>query len=364
MLSSLRSSNWFFFFLGVAISGVLATFMFVLWGEASSQEEADGRDKVALQDIVPENSLNEAPAKLLSDDSQLQECLASLERVRASHEEALETFRKHEDMTDYLTGLLDEMSPDRPVAFPDVLDEAYRPETFEASVEALKEACPDVFGDEAQADCSEYPCIIEFPYRSDSDEHVRNVNLNEVCPALSSFFPGRMSQKFVTEVGDETWIQYMPHGTGIGLQERLAGQEMRLMQRARMRWEEKERSLAVEKYEDACVRAQDVDACRNLAYAFGSGHPERDTYTQIGCDAGDARACYAYANDRCEQTGRCDAEAEHFARRAVTMAPESGSMYENLGIVLCARGAVVEADRSFEQACALGRESACMRACG
>ncbi|RAL22986.1 hypothetical protein DL240_08840 [Lujinxingia litoralis] len=349
---------------GFFVAVVLTIALFFMWGVRGGQDAGAEHETLAHHNDLPRCEPGEALTQALPDDEQLLACQASLESVRASHEEALETFQEHEDLTDYLTGLLNEMSPDRPVAFPEELDEAYQPEQFEASVEALKGACPEVFGEEARADCSEYPCMIEFPYQSARDERVQEVSVKELCPALSTFFPGRMSQEFVTEVGDETWVQYMPHGTGIGLQERLAGQEMRLMQRARMRWEEKERSLAVEKYEDTCVRAQDVDACRHLAYAFGSGHPERDIYTQIGCDAGDARACYAYANDRCEKSGRCDAEAEHFARRSVTMAPESGYMHENLGIVLCTRGALREARRSFEQACALGWERACGRACG
>ncbi|WP_230469838.1 hypothetical protein [Lujinxingia vulgaris] len=49
--------------------------------------------------------------------------------------------------------------------------------------------------------------------------------------------------------------------------------------------------------------------------------------------------------------------------RAIELAPESGFNHANLKTILCGRGAVNEAQQSFEQACALGVERACGRRC-
>lgn len=358
MFGSLRTSGWAGFGAGFLLASLVAVIVFRVWGDGGGAQEAEPAFRSAIVECAPNTP------EASGEEGALEACRATLAAVQTSHEEALQTFKEHEDLTEYLGGLIEEMSPDRPTAFPEELDAVFQPEGFRAAVEALKQECPEVFGEEAKADCSEYPCMIEFPYAGEEQGKPQRIDLQTHCPALKTYFPGHMTQQFTTQVGDETWIQFMPHGTGIGLEERLAGQEMRLAQRARKRWEGKRRSLTHEIYEDDCVREQDAEACKHLAYAYGIEDAERDVYTQMGCDAGDSRACYAYSNDRCEGRGRCDAEAEHFARRAIGMAPESGFNHQNLGIVLCGRGLASEAQKSFEQACALGVERACGRRCG
>ncbi|RVU42580.1 hypothetical protein EA187_15440 [Lujinxingia sediminis] len=363
MFGSLKTSGWIGFLAGFLVASLVAGGLYGALGDRGKQEDVEQAfDRVGVAyepDEEPVEVAGEA-----SDEGTLEECRATLATVRASHEEALQTFKEHEELTEYLGGLIEEMSPDRPIAFPEELDVAYQPETFKASVEALKRECPDVFGERANADCSEYPCMVELPFKKEGEENEpQRLDLKALCPALATYFPSSMTQQFSTQVGDEAWVQYMPQGTGIGLEERLAGQEMRLMQRARKRWNEKRRRLSHEVYEDACVREQDAEACKHLAGAYGIEDAERDVYLQMGCDNGDSGACYAYSNDRCQGRGRCDAEAEYFARRALELTPESEYRHENLGIVLCGRGAEDEARRSFEQACALGLERACGRRC-
>src|SRR5690554_5747629 len=128
MFGSLRASGWVGFGAGFLVASVMGAIVFWGWGARDVQEAPAPAFRSALSECEPD----EVAAKASEGDGALEACRDTLATVRASHEEALKTFKEHEDLTEYLGGLIEEMSPDRPVAFPDELDEIYQPEGFRA----------------------------------------------------------------------------------------------------------------------------------------------------------------------------------------------------------------------------------------
>lgn len=92
-----------------------------------------------------------------------------------------------------------------PVPFPDHLPPQYRPEGFEAAVNAALEACPDRTLDLVHIDCTEFPCMAFFM----KDGRWNNQAMNELraCEGWSSRFEGggQASSGFMT---DEGFVEY------------------------------------------------------------------------------------------------------------------------------------------------------------
>lgn len=169
--------------------------------------------------------------------------------------------------------------------------------------------------------------------------------------------------QYVSQVAGETWIQHIPYGAGIGLADHIQRQRIRLLNRGQKRWEQKRQALTIEAYEEACLSEHDIEACRELATAFHNDPDQRELYGQIGCDAGDARACYLNAYYRCISGGRCDATAEHYARQALQLDDESQSNHKLMATILCERRQQSQAAHHFQRACTLGDESSCAASC-
>lgn len=346
-------------FLGGLICGALLIYIIPPNStDATAPEENLSLNPPSSADIAIESD------QKVPDTCQLDliECQQTIVEVRDAHEDAIKRYSENEELVEYLSDIVARTSPDLPMEFPEQLDDQFKPERFEEAVARLKEECPQVFTQDSRADCSEYPCIIEFPSQ-EKLQPGQQFPLPELCPKLQEYLPSTLGQQFVSQEGDETWIQYMPYGSGVGLNDHLRDQQLRLMERGRKRWTEKRQEVAIRAYEEACLNEQDRDACFHLINAFDNMPDQREVYAQIGCDAQDPRACYSYAHNRCISRGNCDASAEHFARRAIDMDDTKSSYHMTLGIILCKRNQHTLAKTHFQLACNLGDTNACSRNC-
>lgn len=264
-----------------------------------------------------------------------------------------------------LTDLVERTSAATPMAFPAELDEAFQPEHFAQMVDQLKEECPDLFPPETTVNCSEYPCAMEFPLEHEGDpQQAWRFDYRAACPAISTLFGHARQQPMVNTVGDQTRVQYMVHGTGIGLDRYLEEHHQKLQNRIQQRWTAQRKAMARELHEDPCLIEGDAAACRELANAHWNDAAEREIYNQSACDADDAHACNNLAWERCYGAGQCDATAESIARQAVELAPEDGNIIHTLGVVLCQRGQAAAAARTWQSACDIGHDLSCTEICG
>lgn len=346
------------FLVGVVVGLIILTFLseepetFVEFYELA---DFDGTDF----DVFP--SLADQPRNGSREES--TECEATLLQVRDAHQQALDEHTTNEELVEYLSGLLEQMSPDIPLEFPDTLDETFQPENFEVAISELMLACPDVFTPETRVDCSEYPCIVEIPIAPDLRPENGPFQLNDHCSEVRTYLPSPMAHSFETTVGDVSWVQYMPRGTGIGLDQHTSSDPHRLIQRGLERRRILREMLATHLYEEACLVERQEDACREMVTAFYENPTERETFMQIGCDVGDAQSCHSYAYSRCVSQGLCDTSAENFARRAIELTPHSGVYRYTLAIILCERNQSHEANRQFREGCDLGFDLACQGMC-
>ncbi|TXD39301.1 hypothetical protein FRC98_02560 [Lujinxingia vulgaris] len=302
--------------------------------------------------------LQEAAAK---SGQSCEETLALTQKSLASAIQERDALREHNDE---LAKLIDRTSPEVPMAFPAELDEAFRPENFEQMVDQLMQECPDVFPPETTVNCSEYPCAMEFPLEHEGDpQQAWRFDYRAACPAINTLFGHARQQPMVNTVGDQTRVQYLVHGTGIGLDQHLKERHQKLQNRIQQRWHAERQAMFRDLHEDACLTEGNPEACRELANAHWNSTEAREIYNQSACDADDADACNSLAWERCYGAGQCDATAETIARKAVDLAPENGNIIHTLGVVLCQRGQAQAAARTWESACNIGHDLSCTEIC-
>ncbi|RAL25371.1 hypothetical protein DL240_03950 [Lujinxingia litoralis] len=291
-------------------------------------------------------------------------CEAALAQTRQAHTLAIQERDAARTQNQELTELIDRTSAALPMAFPTQLDEAFRPEHFEQMVDQLKAECPEIFPPETTVNCAEYPCAMEFPLDHEGDpQEAWRFDYKAACPAISTLFGHARQQPMVNTVGDQTRVQYMVHGTGVGLDQHLKEHHQKLQNRLQKRWHDERQAMYRDSFEEPCLSAGDAHACRELANAHWNTTEERELYLQTACDADDANACNNLAWERCYGAGQCDATAESIARQAVALSPENGYIIHTLGEVLCQRGQPAAAARTWESACNIGHDLSCTEIC-
>ncbi len=291
------------------------------------------------------------------------DCEEKLDLVRRSHEEAVERWADNEEMVEHLEDLLQRVSPERPMEFPDALDEPFHPDQFGERVAELMDSCPEMFPSGTTVDCSEYPCAIRTPAGSSPDDFDPRADWRDECPAFREQFEGSGATRYFAEIGDERWTQYLVTGSGEGLWGYLQEEEVRSRMAARgtRRWDAFREERARELFEEACVTERDGAACNELAAATVGAQRER--YLEGGCEAGFAHACHNLARYLCEHLGRCDGAALESAELAIALDSSVPGFHRTLGVVLCAQGHSGLAAGAFRDACDLGDDGACERSC-
>ena len=351
-------------FFGGLIVGAISMFVFTSGDDDSEQGDIDELEAAVLE------AEEEADQQLASDEQRADmggtggdECQETLAMVSEAHAAAIEKYGENEEMVEYLEELVEQSGAGSPqgtaMEFPEQLDESFHPESFAQAVENLQDSCPDVFGDDTDVDCSEFPCIIEFK----SDERPREIDFHDRCPALQKQFGQTGLGANGVELGDDVFIQLIPRGTGVGLAEHLDKYQGNLDRRMSHRWQSRRQQLSADRYEDPCMFEGDAHACQEMARALWSLPEEREVYLVLGCDERDAWSCHSYAHSRCIDRGRCDATSEEFARRAIALDEESETYHHTLGILLCERGQPAAAESAWQHACQLGHNTSCERRC-
>ncbi len=314
---------------------------------------------VAIDDAEPDKPAD-TRAELEEIDADIDDhtCEETLAMVRQAHADAIRRYSENEELVEHLSDMVDRTALDRPLRFPEFLDDEYQPEGVQAAVDTLMEECPSIFSQDTTVDCSEYPCFIETPF-----EHtVQNYDFRSECPVITDLL-GVGATTFQIPVGDEHRLIYAPLGEGIGLNGFLSENEARHRVRFRLRGEERRRELAHEHFEEPCLVEGDALACRRLAAAY-RGHPDEHLfYLQAGCDADDSNACRLFGYHSCVTHGRCTPEAEAAARRALALDPGNASAQGTLAPLVCQGGNAAEANTLYQQACAGGHDASCNRSC-
>ena len=285
-------------------------------------------------------------------------CEEALHMVRQAHADAIRRFSENEDLVDHLTEMLDRTALDRPLRFPEFLDDRFQPEGVLAAMDELMDECPELFpADQTVVDCSEYPCFIEAPFEG----RVQGFDFAATCSTIHERL-GAGATTLQISAGEQSRLIYAPFGEGIGLNGFLRENDARHRVRMRMRGQERRQELAQDTHEEACLVEGDANACRRLANAFQATPEKHLFYLQAGCDTHDAEACRLFAYHSCFTHGRCDAEAEARARQALTIDPSNGAAHYALAIILCQQHRST-ANSHFQQACANGYDDACGRSC-
>ncbi len=307
------------------------------------------------------------PKAAKDDDFDRETCRRTLAAVRAERKKALAAGEQNKELVDFLEDLVEKSGADspsgNPMKFPKGLDPVFTPEKFTEAVDRLEKECPKVFPAQAKADCSEFPCVIQFP----DDRSARDISFEDECPQAGDLF-GQSYSSSSTQLGgkdDGTYLtQVLPTPRGQGVGDYMHDYESNLRKRFSYRFSEWSAKKARDKYEAKCTQDDDPAACRALGSALRRAYPDEGAqYTAKACQMGDANACNSLAWHRCHDQGNCDATAEQQARHAAQLAPTSGPILDTLAYVLCARGQTADANRTYQASCDAGYKKNCDKTC-
>ena len=330
---------------------------------ASIEEAEDGVDDSAGEPEEQADGEEEALAEAARDADE-RSCRETLAMVQDAHQEAIEKYSNNEEMVEHLSDLVERSgaasSGGTPMEFPEQLDDRFRPEAFNETIDDLVEECPDLFPEETTTNCDEYPCLVEFP----SEHQARGLDVSGLCPEfLEQFGETPLYSSGFSFEGDN-FVQLTPNGTGVGLREHLDEYSGNMQQRRIHRGQTRRREMATERYEEACMYEGDGQACHHIARALWDEFEERAVYLTLACEAGEAAACHSFATDHCIDRGQCDGESEQMGRMAVELDSENGRYHRTLATVVCQRGQQRQANGLWESACQLGDTISCDQRCG
>ena len=292
---------------------------------------------------------------------ELEQCQATLQRIQDSYATAVQDKKNNDEIINLLEELVQKSGADspegRPMEWPDDVPEKYSPEGFAKGLEKLKELCPDQFPSNAVADCSEFPCAIHQAV----DESGGSWD-SKKCEAFEEVF-GSGTSTWGTGGDDDMHIMHVvPVPEGQEMRDYMKEYEGNLRKRARHRLDAYQRDVIQESNAEPCADG-DAEACMKMARAYRD-QPEEAGFLRQGCEAGEGSACNNLAWQACHDRGECGQEALDNARRATELKPEDGKgAWDTYAYVLCAQGAVADANAAYQRSCDAGYQANCGKVC-